>query len=221
MRRRTPSWSTARTFALLALIAINARGASAQTPANRFWMSLGGGYGHSGPANSLGQDQFSGPSGDAAIGAQMTSRGVIALDVAAWHKDTSIGSSRSVFVSLSLIGYPFGSVLDNLYFQGGLGVGNASFPTVQTTTTPSRLNVTRPSLQIALGYDIPIACPLWMTPFFQSYGTFGGKRITGVLAPNEHGSANAILFHGGVSLRFSHPGPSGNCRSRGRSITEQ
>lgn len=203
-----------RCIALIVIAAFTARVAAAQTPANRFWGSLGGGYGHSGPSNSTGLDQFSGPSGDAALGIAMTSRGLIGVEVAAWRKDTPIGTSRSTFVSLTLIGYPFGSVLDNLYFQGGLGVGNGSFPTRQTTTTPTRLNMTHPSLQIALGYDIPIACPVWITPFFQSYGTIGGKRITGPLLTG-HESANAILFHGGVSLRFAHPGPAGNCSGRG------
>jgi hypothetical protein len=203
---------------LIVLTIFTARDAAAQTPSNRFWGSLGGGYGHSGPANSTGLDQFSGPSGDAAIGVAMTSRGLVGVEVAAWRKDTPIGSSRSTFVSLTLIGYPFGSVLDNLYFQGGLGVGNGSFPTRQTTTTPSRLNVTHPSLQIALGYDIPIACPVWITPFFQSYGTLGGKRITGPLPTGEHQSANAILFHAGVSLRLAHPGPAGNCSGRGAAL---
>lgn len=203
---------------LIALATLGAQRATAQIPGNHFWGSLGGGFGHSGPANSTGQDQFSGPSGDAAVGVQMTARGVIAFEVAGWHKDTPIGSSRSVFASLTFIGYPFGSVLDNLYFQGGLGVGNGSFPTAQTTTTPSRLNMTRPALQIALGYDIPIACPMWIAPFFQSYGTFGGRRITTALGPSEHGSANAVLFHAGIALRFSHPGPTGNCRSRGANM---
>ena len=191
--------------------------ATAQNPGNRLFVSVGGGYGHSGPANSTGLDQFSGPAGDVIVGAAMTGRGVIGVDVAGWHQNTPLGPSRSVFVSLSLLGYPFGSVMDNLYFQGGLGVGNASFPTLATTQTPSRLDFSRPSLQIALGYDIPIACPVYLTPFFQSYGTFGGRRFTGTVSPNEHGSANGVLFFGGVSLRFSHPGPSGNCRSRGRS----
>jgi len=206
--------SLSRCIVLIAFAILSARAAAAQTPANRFWGSLGGGFGHSGPANSTGLDQFSGPTGDAAVGMAMTSRGLVGVEVAAWRKDTPIGSSRSTFVSLTLIGYPFGSVLDNLYFQGGLGVGNGSFPTRQTTTTPSRLNVTHPSLQIALGYDIPIACPVWLTPFFQSYGTIGGKRITGTLPSGEHESANAILFHAGVSLRFAHPGPAGNCSGR-------
>ena len=111
-------------------------------------------------------------------------------------------------------------MLDNLYFQGGLGVGNGSFPTRQTTATPSRLNVTHLSLQVALGYDIPIACPVWITPFFQSYGTIGGHRITGTLPSGEHQSANAILFHGGLSLRFAHPGPTAACSSRGPAMTQ-
>jgi hypothetical protein len=214
--RRPLSRRAARIAALIALSTLGVSTTHAQTPANRFWGSLGGGYGHSGPANSTGLDQFSGPSGDAAIGFAMTGRGLIGIEVAGWRKDTPIGTSRSTFVSLTLIGYPFGSGLDNLYFQGGLGVGNGSFPTQQTTTTPSRLNVTRPSLQIALGYDIPIACPLWIAPFFQSYGTIGGKRITAPLPPGQHESANAILFHAGVTLRLVHPGPAGNCRGRSR-----
>jgi hypothetical protein len=196
-----------------------ARAADAQRPAHRFWMSVGGGFGHSGPANSTGQDQFTGPTGDVALGAMLSSRGIIALEAVGWHKDTPIGSSRSEFVSLTLTAYLFGSGLDNLYFQGGLGVGNGSFPTQQTTTTPSRLNVTRPSLLVALGYDIPIACPVWIAPFFQSYGTIGGHRITGPLPPGQHESANAILFHAGVALRYSHPGPAGDCRHRAPALT--
>ena len=210
-----------RLYLLIALSAGLASIAAAQAPGNRLFVSVGGGYGHSGPSNSTGLDQFSGPAGDVIVGAAMTSRGVIGVDVAGWHKDTPLGPSRSVFVSLSLLGYPFGSFLDNLYFQGGLGIGNASFPTLATTQTPSRLDFSRPSLQIALGYDIPIACPVFITPFFQSYGTFGGRRFTGATSPNEHGSANGVLFFGGVSLRFSHPGPAGNCGSRSGALIGQ
>ena len=150
-------------------VMLYAQGVYSQAPSNRLWGSAGGGLGHSGPANSTGLDQYTGPTIDLALGANLTSRGIIALEVAAWRKSTPIGSSRSTFVTLSLLGYPFGSLLDNLYFQGGLGVGNGSFPTLKTTSTPSRFNVTRPSLQIALGYDVPLACPIWITPFFQSY----------------------------------------------------
>ena len=200
--------------AVIACVTIFASAAAAQTPAHRFWFSVGGGYGHSGPSNSTGNDQFSGLTGDVAIGAALTSRGVIALEATGWHQDTPIGWSRSIFASLTLLGYPFGSILDNLYFQGGLGVGNGSFPTQELTTSPSRLNVTRPSLQIGIGYDIPIACPVWIAPFFQSYGTFGGHKLGAPVAPNE-AKANAVLFHAGVSLRFAHPGRAGNCRSRG------
>jgi len=214
--RRPLSRRAARIAVLIALSSLGASTAHAQTPANRFWGSLGGGYGHSGPANSTGLDQFSGPSGDAAIGVAMTGRGLIGIEVAGWRKDTPIGTAQSTFVSLTLIGYLFGSGLDNLYFQGGLGVGHGSFPTLQTTTTPSRLNVTRPSLQLGVGYDIPIACPVWIAPFFQSYGTLGGKRITGTLPSGEHESANAILFHAGITLRLAHPGPTGRCSTRSR-----
>jgi len=201
-------------------VMLYAQGVYSQTPSSRFWGSAGGGVGHSGPANSTGLDQYTGPTIDLALGANLTSRGIIALEVAAWRKSTPIGSSRSTFVTLSLLGYPFGSLLDNLYFQGGLGVGNGSFPTLKTTTTPSRFNVTRPSLQIALGYDVPLACPIWITPFFQSYGTIGGRRITGTLPAGQHESANAVLFHAGVSLRYSHPGPAQDCRRRGPAMTQ-
>jgi hypothetical protein len=207
---------------ILACIALAfAQTAGAQGPAKRFWFEAGGGFGKSGPSQSTGDDQFSGPTGEVALGATLTSRGLLGIQAAGWHRDTPIGSSRTVFVSLTLLGYPFGSVLNNLYFQGGLGVGNASIPVHFTTTTVSRLDMTRPSLQIALGYDIPIACPVWLTPFFQSYDTFGGKRFTGPsTAPNAHESANAILFHAGVSLKFVHPGPKGDCRHRGPAMTE-
>lgn len=204
-----------------ATLVLCSRALGAQAPGNRFWISAGGGLGHSGPANSTGQDQYTGPTGDVALGAALSTRGLIGLEAAFWHKDTPIGSSHSLFVSLTLLGYPFGSVLDNLYFQGGLGVGTASFPTQQTTATPSRLDVSHPSLEIALGYDIPIACPIWIAPFFQSYGTLGGHRITGVLPSGQHESANAILFHAGLALKFSHPGPAGNCRHRAPAITGQ
>jgi len=213
-RRVVPS------IALLALT-LGAHRAVSQSPSSRFWGSVGGGVGHSGPANSTGLDQYTGPTVDAAVGASLTSRGVIAIDVAAWRKTTPIGSSRSTFVTLSLLGYPFGSALDNLFFQGGLGVGNASFPTLETSQqTPSRLDVTRPALLIALGYDVPVACPIWLTPFFQSYGTVGGHRVTTGLPKGQHESDNAILFHFGISLRYSHPGPANECRRRGPAMTQ-
>jgi hypothetical protein len=193
--------------------------AAAQAPSNRFFGSIGAGFGKSGPAQSLGQDQYSGPTGDIAIGAALSSRGLIGLDVSGWHKDTPFGSSRSIFGTVTLIGYPFGSVLDNLFFQGGLGVGNGSFPVHTTASTVTRINVTHPALLVAAGYDIPIACPLWITPFFQSYGTFGGHKFTG-LSSGVHESANAVLFHAGLSLKFFHPGAGGNCRQRAPALTE-
>jgi hypothetical protein len=216
---RRVSGRTARSIALTGLIIVFSHDVAAQAPATRWWANLGAGAGKSGPANSTGQDQFSGPTGDVAIGATMTSRGLIGLEVAGWRKSTPLGPSRSVFVSLTLIGYPLGSVLDNVFFQAGLGVGNGSFPTFKTSNdTPSHLNVTRPSLQVALGYDIPIACPVWITPFFQSYGTIGGKRITTGVPTGQHESANGILFHAGISLRYVHPGPAGRCRQRGPAL---
>jgi len=194
---------------------------AAQAPASRFFGGIGGGFGKSGPAQSLGQDQYSGPTGDVALGAALSSRGVIALEVAGWHKDTPFGSSRSVFGTVTLIAYPFGSALDNLFLQGGLGVGNGSFPVHTTASTVTRLNVTHPALLIGAGYDIPISCPFWIAPFFQSYGTFGGHKITGNLPTGAHESANAILFHAGISLKYYHPGPSGNCRQRAPALTQQ
>jgi hypothetical protein len=193
----------------------------AQAPANRFFGSLGAGFGKSGPAQSLGQDQYSGPTGDVAIGVALSSRGVVGIDVSGWHKDTPFGSSRSVFGTVTLIAFPFGSALDNLFLQGGLGVGNGSFPVHTTASTVTRINVTHPALLVGAGYDIPIACPLWLTPFFQSYGTFGGHRITGNLPSGAHESANAVLFHAGVSLKFYHPGPASSCRQRAPALTQQ
>jgi len=193
----------------------------AQAPANHFYISAGAGVGKSGPAQSLGQDQYTGQSFDATVGATMTSRGVISIDASFWHKDIPAGTSRSNFVTLALIGYPFGSVLDNLYLQGGLGVGHGSFPAHTSPTTIERLNVTHPALLVGFGYDIPIACPLWITPFFQSYGTFGGRRLTGAITgTNVHESANAVLFHAGLSLKYMHAGPPGQCRNRGPAMTQ-
>lgn len=211
-----------RCVALAILVMTSVPGTtSAQAPGNHFFGSIGAGFGKSGPAQSLGQDQYSGPTGDIAIGAALTSRGIIGLDVSGWHKDTPFGSSRSVFGTLSLIAYPFGSALNNLFLQGGLGVGNGSFPVHTTASTVTRINVTHPALLVGAGYDIPIACPLWIAPFFQSYGTFGGHRITGSLPSGAHESANAVLFHAGVSLKFYHPGPSGSCRQRAPALTQQ
>lgn len=214
-----PRRCVALTVALLVLLpATNLVG---QMPASRWFASLGGGYGKSGPAQSLGQDQFSGPAGDLTVGATLTSRGMIGLEVAGWQKDTPIGSSRSTFVTLTLIGHPFGSVLDNLFFQGGVGVGNASFPAHTSASTVTRLNVTLPSLQVALGFDIPIACPFWISPYVQSYGTFGGHRITtATVSPNNHESRNAVLFFAGFALKRVHPGPAGACTQRTPAITQ-
>jgi hypothetical protein len=210
-------WCVALSVVLLSLSRTHL---AAQTPASRWFASLGGGYGKSGPAQSLGQDQYSGPTGDGMIGVALTSRGAIGLHVSGWHKDTPFGSSRSIFGTVSLLAYPFGSALDNLFFQGGLGVGNGSFPVHTTATTVTRINVTHPALLVGAGYDIPISCPLWITPFFQSYGTFGGRRFTGTDS-FAHESANAILFHAGLVLKFYHPGPAGSCRQRAPALTQQ
>jgi len=211
-------WCVALSAVLLSLSTIPL---AAQTPGNRWFASASAGYGKSGPANSTGIDQYTGPTADIAVGATLTTRGIIALEAAGWRKDTPIGSSQSTFVTVTLMGYPFGSLLSNLYFQGGLGVGHGSFPFHTTASTITRLNVTHPALLVAAGYDIPIACPVWITPFFQSYGTFGGYKIKGLLGPNQHESANAVMFHAGLSLKFYHPGPAGSCRQRAPALTQQ
>jgi hypothetical protein len=212
-------WCVALTVVLLAVLPPVR--IDAQVPASRWFASLGGGYGKSGPAQSLGADQFTGPTGDLTVGATVTSRGMIGLEVAGWQKDTPIGSSRSTFVTLTLIGHPFGSVLDNLFFQGGVGVGHGSFPVHSSASTVARINLTHPSLQVAFGYDIPIACPLWISPYVQSYGTFGGHKIDAAnLGPNAHESANGVLFFAGVALKYVHPGPAGHCQQRSTALTQ-
>ena len=205
----------------VALLSLSTNRLGAQTPGNHLFAAVGGGIGKSGPANSGGIDQYAGPTADIAVGVTLTTRGIIALEATGWRKDTPIGSSQSSFVTVTLMGYPFGSLLSNLYFQGGLGVGHGSFPFHTTTSTTTRIDVTHPALLVGAGYDIPVACPLWITPFFQSYGTFGGYKIKGLLGPNQHESANAVLFHAGISLKYFHPGPAGNCRQRAPALTEQ
>jgi hypothetical protein len=217
---RRALWCTAPLILLLSMCLTTRL--AAQAPASRIFASAGTGIGKSGPAQSLGQDQYKGQSFDAAAGVTMTSRGLIGVDASYWHKDTPIGSSHSIFVTLTLIGYPFGSALNDLFFQGGLGVGHGSLPTHVTSTTVQQLDVTHPALLVGLGYDIPISCPLWLTPFIQSYGTFGGHRITGASSgTNVHESANAVLYHAGVSLKYVHPGPAGQCRKRVPALTQQ
>lgn len=209
----------AMTVAICAL-GVSTRALEAQAPANRFYMSVAGGAGKSGPAQSLGEDQYTGPTVDLGLGMTMTTRGVIGLEAAGWQKDTPFGPSHSLFVNLTLIGYPFGSLLNNLYFQGGAGVGTASFPVHTTATTVTQMKISHPSLLIGLGYDIPIACPIWIAPFIQSYGTFGGHKLSGNTGPNVHESANAVLYHVGVSLKYVHPGPAGACRQRAPALTQ-
>jgi hypothetical protein len=220
INRATPLLSrcVALTVVIAALLSL-ASGASAQVPSNRFFGSLGGGYGKSGPASSLGQDQFAGPTADVAVGVALTSRGVIALDISGWSKDTPIGSSHSIFGTVSLYGYPFGSALTNLFFQGGLGVGHGSFPLHPGALT-THVDVTHPALLLGAGYDIPVACPVWITPFFQTYGTFGGHSIqyNGTQSKRETESANAVMFHAGLAVRFYHPGAGGHCRERGNAL---
>src|SRR5690348_16935870 len=80
---RRPAWCAARILACVAIV-IFAHTLEAQTPAKRFWLSAGAGYGKSGPAQSLGQDQFTGPTGDVALGATLTSRGLIGIEAASW-----------------------------------------------------------------------------------------------------------------------------------------
>jgi hypothetical protein len=207
----------ALTVALCAMV-FGARQLRAQTPGIRFFGAIGGGIGESGPAQSLGQDQYKGPTADVILGYALTTRGVAGIDVSGFHKDTPFGTSRTIFGTLTLLGYPFGSALSNLFFQGGLGVGNGNIPVNTGGSTVTQMNLTHPALLVALGYDIPIACPLWITPFFQSYGTFGGHRITS--SGNVHESANVVLYHGGFRLTYSHPGAAGQCRHRAPALTE-
>ena len=43
------------------------------------------------------------------------------------------------------------------------------------------------------GYDIPVGCPMWIAPFFQTYGTFGGHSLNGSNLPKgQTESANAV-----------------------------
>ena len=202
----------------LSVTVFAARPLRAQTPGIRFFGAVGGGYGKSGPAQSLGQDQFSGPTGDVILGYALTTRGVLGLDASGFHKDTPFGSSRTIFGTVTLLGYPFGSLLTNLFFQGGVGVGNGNFPVHTSSSVVTQMDLTHPALQVALGYDIPIVCPVWITPFFQSYGTFGGHKITAV--GNVHESANVVLYHVGLRLTYSHPGAAGQCRHRAPALTE-
>ncbi|HYX80790.1 MAG TPA: hypothetical protein VE714_00260 [Gemmatimonadales bacterium] len=214
--RRSPPRYIARLLAFVGLL-IGTRVADGQRPASRYWFAGGVGYGYAGPAQSNGNDQYKGISGELAWGLVLTSRGLVGLNVAGWHHDTPIGSSRSDFAVVTLLAHPFGSILDNLYFQGGIGVGVASMPTLVTTSGPSRLNVTKAALQVGLGFDIPVACPFWITPFFQSFGTVGGRRLAQP-APGQTSFANAILFHFGAALKYYHPGPAGQCTRRSSAI---
>jgi len=207
----------ALTVALCAAL-FGARQSEAQTPGIRFFGAIGGGVGKSGPAQSLGQDQFSGPTADVILGYALTTRGVVGIDVAGFHKNTPFGTSRTVFGTVTLLGYPFGSVLSNLFLQGGVGVGNGNFPVHTSASVVSQTSLTHPALLVALGYDVPIVCPVWITPFFQSYGTFGGHRITSFA--NAHESANVILYHAGLRLTYSHPGAAGQCRPRAPALPE-
>ncbi|HKO11613.1 MAG TPA: hypothetical protein VJV22_06580 [Acidobacteriaceae bacterium] len=180
----------------------------------RLWLSGGAGFGRSGPSASNGVDQYGGMSIDLAAGARLTSRGYVALDATLWHRNLPNGSSRSSFFLVTLLGYPFNSFMNKLYFQAGVGMGHASFPTLHVTTNQSRLNITEPAVQIGVGYDIPVACPLWITPFVQSLDTFGGARRAPSANPLDFGSANAVLVHAGVAIRFFHAGPRGACTER-------
>lgn len=214
---RLISRCVALTVVIAALLS-PARPVRAQAPSNRFFGSLGAGYGKSGPASSLGQDQYAGNTADLALGAALTSRGVIAVEISGFSKSTPIGSSRSNFVTLSLYGYPFGSVLDNLFGQGGIGVGHGSFP-IQEGTSTTRINVTHPALLLGVGYDIPVGCPVWITPFFQTYGTFGGHSLHDSRRPQgQTESANAVMYHAGLSIKFFHPGPGASCRQRSNAL---
>ena len=203
----------ARGIALCGIVFVT-RASSAQAPASRYWLNGGIGYGQSGPAQSNGVDQYRGTSADVAGGWTLSSRGLLGIEAALWHHDTPIGSSRTDFIVATIQAHPFGSVLDNLYFQGGIGLGSASLPTFQTTgNVSSRLTVTKLALQVGVGVDLPVSCPLWVTPFFQSYGTVGGRRLSQP-TPGQQSFANAILFHAGAALKYVHPGPRGACTQR-------
>jgi hypothetical protein len=116
---------------------------------------------------------------------------------------------------LSLTGYVFEGLLKDVYVQGGLGVGMASFPTSTVTAGPSRIDVTRPALMAGLGYDIAARCPLWIGPFAQIFNTLGGGRIKLDNSGAFVAHSNAVLFQGGIALRLFHPGPRGSCSRRG------
>ena len=199
----------------VAVLLLQSSTASAQAQGTRYWLSGAIAIGRSGPAQSLGQDQYQGPGAELAGGIALTGRGLIGLTGAFWRQSTPIGSSRSAFVVASLTAYPFDRGLDDFYIEGGLGVGNGSFPTSRVTGGPSRIEVTRPALMVGLGYDMPLRCPLWIGPFAQIFNTVGGRRITVSGTDQSIATANAVLFQVGVSVRLFHPGPRGSCSRRG------
>ena len=211
-RRRAPL-SCARALAAAVFVSVVPATVTAQAPAKRYWFSAGAAIGRSGPAQSLGQDQFDGPSAELGGGFAPTGRGLIGLTAVHWRRNTRIGPSNSTFVVATAAGYPFAHGLDNVYLQIGAGVGHGSFPTTQVIGAPLRMNVTRPALMVGLGYDIPASCPIWIGPSAQVFNTLGGRRVAS--GTGSGASANAVLFQLGLTMRFSHPGPSGACTRRG------
>ena len=186
---------------------------SAQPSRWQPWISVGGAFGHSGPANSAGHDRQNGHSLQAGVGVSLSPRLLAVLDASLWRTDGSIGSARSDFVTVSLLGYPFTSAVQHLYLHVGLGVGSASYPTRVVTIDSSRLTVTRPAFALGIGYDLPVFCPLWVTPFVQSLNTMGGRRSSRI--KTGEGSNGAVLLQIGASLRYHRTGSTAGCTSRG------
>jgi hypothetical protein len=188
------------------LLLSNARFVHAQ-PLAPLWFAGGVAAGTGGPANSTGHDWQSGRSVYLGAGVVLSPRLLLGVDGTFWRSNGDLGTSRLTFVSATALGYPVG----HLFLQAGLGFGSASLPSRVVTSDGSRLEVSRASLLGGIGYDFPVSCPVWLSPFFQSLNTLGPKRNPKIR--DQEGSENGVLVQVGLALRFARPGHS-SCTSR-------
>ena len=149
------------------------------------------------------------------VGVLPSPRLALGIDAASLNQSTAIGVRRSTFVTIGAQGYPFARFLTNAYLQAGVGVGMGSFPTRTITVDSSRLKTTRPALRIGAGFDVPVACPLWITAHGELLNTVGGKHDNSRIRPG-YGTDNVVMLQFGATLNYYRTGPGRECNSRGR-----
>jgi hypothetical protein len=136
-------------------------------------------------------DRLSGLAGTIQLGGAVTPQVVVAGEFMGWLKNDVPIYRRIAALNLVFIGYP--SARSGFFVRGGAGglraIVENDFVIAQTDAFAS---------QLGIGYDIPMAGRLKLTPQVTYLRTFGGTTTFNGVASPEVVSPNAIQF--GIAL---------------------